>query len=202
MSVALSDESNGSLALAFVSTIRHDGAGGIADDFAADASVRSWVTARWPTAQLSTADCEGIRDLRRAARAAFAATVSPAPPSRADASRLMDSGEAGRTLEAAIGALQIAQRVRVSRDGVTSTRESAATGLRLARGTLALAVIDFLTGAEAGKLRSCQAPRCVRYFIQRHGRQRWCKDSCGNRARAAKFSAAHRVENLQDASRA
>ncbi|MET8629505.1 CGNR zinc finger domain-containing protein [Kitasatospora sp. NPDC004669] len=35
-------------------------------------------------------------------------------------------------------------------------------------------------------LRACKAPRCVRYFLKTHGRQEWCKPSCGNRARVAR----------------
>ncbi|MFF4789736.1 CGNR zinc finger domain-containing protein [Streptomyces sp. NPDC001276] len=52
--------------------------------------------------------------------------------------------------------------------------------------TLARAAIDFLSGPQRERLRACPAPRCVRYFVQGHGRQEWCKPSCGNRARAAR----------------
>lgn len=51
---------------------------------------------------------------------------------------------------------------------------------------LARAAIDFLSGPQRTQLRSCTAPRCVRYFVKSHGRQEWCKPSCGNRARAAR----------------
>lgn len=51
---------------------------------------------------------------------------------------------------------------------------------------LARAAIDFLSGPQRTRLRSCTAPRCVRYFVKSHGRQEWCKPSCGNRARAAR----------------
>ncbi|CAM5667729.1 hypothetical protein SNARM312S_03139 [Streptomyces narbonensis] len=51
---------------------------------------------------------------------------------------------------------------------------------------LARAAIDFLSGPQREQLRACTAPRCVRYFVKSHGRQEWCKPSCGNRARAAR----------------
>ncbi len=51
---------------------------------------------------------------------------------------------------------------------------------------LARAAIDFLSGPQCTQLRSCTAPRCVRYFVKSHGRQEWCKPSCGNRARVAR----------------
>jgi predicted RNA-binding Zn ribbon-like protein len=59
--------------------------------------------------------------------------------------------------------------------------------------TLARAAIDFLTGPQRERLRACAAPRCVRYFVKAHGRQEWCKPSCGNRARVARHYRRHRA---------
>lgn len=59
---------------------------------------------------------------------------------------------------------------------------------------LARAAIDFLSGPLRMQLRSCTAPRCVRYFVKSHGRQEWCKPSCGNRARAARHYRRRRTE--------
>lgn len=58
---------------------------------------------------------------------------------------------------------------------------------------LARATVDFLTGPQRTHLRACSAPRCVRYFVKSHGRQEWCKPSCGNRARAARHYQRHRM---------
>ncbi|WP_225853148.1 CGNR zinc finger domain-containing protein [Micromonospora sp. AMSO1212t] len=44
------------------------------------------------------------------------------------------------------------------------------------------------------RLRACPAPRCVRYFLQEHARQQWCKPSCGNRARVARHYQRHQAE--------
>jgi predicted RNA-binding Zn ribbon-like protein len=38
-------------------------------------------------------------------------------------------------------------------------------------------------------LRACHAPRCVLFFTQHHRRRQWCSDSCGSRARVARYYA-------------
>ncbi|QES48267.1 hypothetical protein DEJ50_11010 [Streptomyces venezuelae] len=58
---------------------------------------------------------------------------------------------------------------------------------------LARAAIEFLAGPQCEQLRSCSAPRCVRYFLRSHGRQAWCKPSCGNRARVARHAERRRT---------
>ncbi|MFI7230667.1 CGNR zinc finger domain-containing protein [Nonomuraea angiospora] len=47
-------------------------------------------------------------------------------------------------------------------------------------------------------MRACNAPRCVRYFVKSHGRQEWCKPSCGNRARAARHYQRHNATAARD----
>lgn len=46
--------------------------------------------------------------------------------------------------------------------------------------------IELLTGPTAVKLRACNAPGCVLYFVKSHPRREWCSEACGNRARAAR----------------
>lgn len=43
-----------------------------------------------------------------------------------------------------------------------------------------------LSGTDAAKLRACNAPGCVLYFVKAHPRREWCSIACGNRARAAR----------------
>ena len=57
---------------------------------------------------------------------------------------------------------------------------------RVALAELADDSIDMLTGPSATKLRACQAPGCVLYFVRSHPRREWCSEACGNRARAAR----------------
>ncbi|MFJ2718132.1 ABATE domain-containing protein [Streptomyces sp. NPDC087437] len=129
-----------------------------------------------------------IVELRRATRALFARAVSPAPPSPADARRLMPADQALAHLNAVAAREPVAPRLDWPREGTPVARifstESDPKVLLVA--TLARAAIDFLSGPQRERLRACTAPRCVRYFVQGHGRQELCKPSCGNRARAAR----------------
>jgi predicted RNA-binding Zn ribbon-like protein len=61
-----------------------------------------------------------------------------------------------------------------------------ASPTRMALAELAHDAIELLTGAAAVKLRACQAPHCVLYFVKTHHRREWCSEACGNRARAAR----------------
>jgi predicted RNA-binding Zn ribbon-like protein len=190
---ALPDGADGRVALALVGTIAHDGEGGVADHFAEDREVDAWLAEHFPgLAPRRRDEAERLRAIRFAARSAFAAAVAPHPASRVERQRRMSDREAGELLTAALAALDAKPAFTIGEHGVRLESATAATGQTLVEGTLALAVADFLTGPLAPRLRSCQAPRCVRYFVQDHGRQQWCKASCGNRARAARFAERHR----------
>jgi predicted RNA-binding Zn ribbon-like protein len=130
----------------------------------------------------------GIIELRRAVRALFARAVSPAPPSPPDAHRLMTADQAMAHLNTAAARELVAPQMDWPAEGVPATRLLSAENDPYVRllAALARATIDFLSGPQRTQLRSCTAPRCVRYFVKSHGRQEWCKPSCGNRARAAR----------------
>ncbi|MGW6060717.1 CGNR zinc finger domain-containing protein [Streptomyces sp. NPDC055189] len=191
------------LALELASTIRHDGEGGVADDLATVEDVTRWIRgqdsllpAHIRAGQLAADEDlkQQIIELRRAVRALFARAVSPAPPSPADAHRLMPAEEALAHLNTTAARELIAPQLEWPRDGSPTTRLLSAqddphTGLVAA---LARAAVDFLSGPRREQLRACTAPRCVRYFVKSHGRQEWCKTSCGNRARAARHYRRHR----------
>ncbi|MFI1222973.1 MULTISPECIES: CGNR zinc finger domain-containing protein [unclassified Streptomyces] len=180
-----------------VSTIRHDGDGGVLDDLD---TVRG--THRWLQQQpglLTTASAPGdlvadeelraaVIGLRRAVRALFARVVSPAPPSPADAHRLMPADRALTHLNAAAAREPVAPQLEWPAEGALTARLLSSEddpGVRLVA-ALARDAVDFLSGPERELLRACHAPRCVRYFVKSHGRQEWCKPSCGNRARVAR----------------
>ncbi|MFI6283888.1 CGNR zinc finger domain-containing protein [Streptomyces sp. NPDC051018] len=185
------------LALELASTIRHDGDGGVTDDLATAHGTTRWIQAqadllagRLPAGGL-TAD-EGLRseiiELRRAVRALFARAVSPAPPSSADARRLMSADQALAHLNRVAAREPVVPQMEWLPEGAPATRLLSAENdpeVRLVA-ALARAAIDFLGGPQREQLRACSAPRCVRYFVKSHGRQEWCKPSCGNRARAAR----------------
>ncbi|MEY9988570.1 putative RNA-binding Zn ribbon-like protein [Streptomyces sp. V4I8] len=185
------------LALELASTIRHDGDGGVTDDLATAHGTTRWIQAQadllagHPPAGKLTAD-EGLRseitELRRAVRALFARAVSPAPPSSADAQRLMSADQALAHLNTVAAREPVVPQMDWLPEGAPATRLLSAENdpkVRLVA-ALARAAIDFLGGPQREQLRACTAPRCVRYFVKSHGRQEWCKPSCGNRARAAR----------------
>ncbi|MDV7217267.1 CGNR zinc finger domain-containing protein [Streptomyces prunicolor] len=195
------------LALELVSTIRHDGDGGVADDLATAQGATHWIRAQRdllaghvpavPVGEL-VADENlrlGIVELRQAVRALFARVVSPAPPSPADAHRLMPADQAMAHLNTAAAREPVAPQLDWPAEGAPAARLLSMENDPYVRllAALARAAIDFLSGPERAQLRSCTAPRCVRYFVKSHGRQEWCKPSCGNRARAARHYSRQRA---------
>ncbi|WP_225800248.1 ABATE domain-containing protein [Streptomyces sp. NK15101] len=185
------------LALELASTIRHDGDGGVADDLATTHGTVRWIQAQAdllagtvPAGEV-TVD-EGLRieivELRQAVRSLFARAVSPAPPSSADARLLMPADRALTRLNTVAARETVVPQLDWPRQGTPVTRLLSTEGDPKTRlvAALARASVEFLSGPPRERLRACTAPRCVRYFVKSHGRQEWCKPSCGNRARAAR----------------
>ncbi len=180
-----------------VGTIRHDGDGGVLDDLDSARGAHRWLQQQpgllataGATADLVVDEAlrEAVVDVRRAVRALFARVVSPAPPSPADAHRLLPVDEALTLLNAAAAREPVAPQLlwpagEAPASGLLSAED--APGVRLVAG-LARDAVDFLSGPQREHLRACRAPRCVRYFVKSHGRQEWCTPSCGNRARVAR----------------
>ncbi|MDQ0994416.1 ABATE domain-containing protein [Streptomyces sp. V3I7] len=192
------------LALELASTIRYDGDGGVTDDLATVQGTTQWIRAQSGLLAAhvsSAADIEageGLRseivELRRAVRTLFARAVSPAPPSPADAHRLMPADEAMARVNAVAARESVVPQLHWPSGThpttlLRSTEDDPEIRLMAA---LARAAVDFLSGPQRERLRACTAPRCVRYFVKAHGRQGWCKPSCGNRARAARHYQRHR----------
>jgi predicted RNA-binding Zn ribbon-like protein len=204
-------------ALELASTIRHDGNGGVADDLTTPEETARWLTERGgllfpaepglfagpgatgatgdPAAVVALAELHAdVVALRQAVRALFAHAVRPGPPSPADAQRLLPVGEAVERLNAAAAREPVVPRLGWPEGAPPAARlipvAPADPGSRVVA-ALARATVDFLTGPHRADLRACTAPRCVRYFVKQHGRQEWCKPSCGNRARAARHYRRH-----------
>ncbi|WUD72415.1 CGNR zinc finger domain-containing protein [Streptomyces sp. NBC_00510] len=190
------------LALELVSTIRHDGDGGVADDLGDPSALTAWAREHLPGPDGFTADDAALADvlaLRRAVRALFARAVAPGPSSSADAGRLMPAEEALAHLNAAAARVPVVPRLvwEVEEAPVARLVPAAECDDPAARivAELARAAVDFLAGPERERLRACTAPRCVRYFVKSHGRQEWCKPPCGNRARVARHYRRHHPES-------
>ncbi|BBB01756.1 hypothetical protein RVR_9309 [Actinacidiphila reveromycinica] len=133
--------------------------------------------------------------VRTALRALFARAVLPGAPSKADAGRLPDAAAALDRLNAAAARVPVTHRLAWP-PGAAPAAGYAVAGRHapadLLAAALARAGMAFLAGPDRPRLRACPAPRCVRYFVQAHARQEWCKPSCGNRARVARHHARHR----------
>ncbi|MGW6918897.1 CGNR zinc finger domain-containing protein [Kitasatospora sp. NPDC054939] len=187
------------LALELASTIRHDGNGGVADDLASPTELTAWVGERAEALDAAgfTADGAALAEvlaLRAAVRALFARAVSPAPPSPADAHRLLPLAEALERVNTAAARRPAAPQLNWPEGAPPVAHRLAPEADPLVRVTAALAAaaVEFLAGPDRARLRACTAPRCVRYFVRGHGRQEFCKPSCGNRARVARHYRRHR----------
>ncbi|GAA3438265.1 ABATE domain-containing protein [Kutzneria kofuensis] len=170
-------------ALELASTIRHDGHGGVADDLATVAAAQQWR----PDVPWDEDLRQELVTLRRAVRALFARAVSPGPPSPADATRLMPVDEALSVVNNAAALDPVAPQLSWSDTPSASLRSVRADARARLLAGYARSTIEFLSGPDMAKLTACTAPRCVRYFVKTHGRQEFCKPSCSNRARAARF---------------
>ncbi|MGW4797369.1 CGNR zinc finger domain-containing protein [Nonomuraea sp. NPDC004297] len=184
------------LSLEFVSTVRADRSGPV-DTLSSVGGMTAW--AREHAAELGldesfTASEELRREtvrLRQAVRALFARAVTPEPPSRADAADLPAFEEALALVNATALAAPTAPQLRWTGAPTLVTASTGDESARL-RGRLAAGAAEFLAGPERALLRTCQAPRCVLYFVKEHPRQEWCSTACGNRARAARHYREHR----------
>ncbi|MBB5785305.1 CGNR zinc finger domain-containing protein [Nonomuraea jabiensis] len=184
-----------SLTLEFVSTLRAERSG-LVDRLADPDGMTAWVRTHVPDlADLTVTEelrQETVR-LRQAVRALFARAVAPGPPSRADAASLPAFEESLALVNATALAAPTAPQLRwdgePSLDTAPATQAGPGAQL-LAR--LATAAVEFLAGPDRALVRTCQAPRCVLYFVKEHPRQEWCSTGCGNRARAARHYREHK----------
>jgi predicted RNA-binding Zn ribbon-like protein len=185
------------LALELAVTIRHDGHGGVADDLAEPAGLDAWVRERAEVLDAVgfAADevaLTAVVEVRTAVRALFARAVLPGAPSRADAGRLPDARTALDRLNAAAARVPVTPRLDWPPEAPPTAGyavHGTPTAADRLTAALARAAVAFLAGPDCTRLRACHAPRCVRYFVQDHPRQEWCKPACGNRARVARHHA-------------
>jgi predicted RNA-binding Zn ribbon-like protein len=180
----------GDLALAFANTLVHDGRGGVDDLLSSPSAARAWLAGRGLG---PAADYESLLAARSATRALFAAAVAPHPASRADNGRTaMPTATALGLLQGSVDAIAPATRYAYDAGRVTVTRTTELDPSAATLGVLAFAVLELLASPAADELRACQAPRCVRYF-RKNRRQEWCKPSCANRARVARYAERHQA---------
>ena len=181
----------GDLAVGFANTLVHDGRGGVDDLLSSAQAARGWLTDRGLGPEV---DYESLLAARSATRALFAAAIAPHPASRADRGRPGPPAETAlRLLQGSVDAIAPATRYGYDGGRVTVTRTTDLDPGDATLGILAFAVLELLASPAADELRACQAPRCVRYF-RKHRRQEWCKPSCANRARVARYAERHQAD--------
>jgi predicted RNA-binding Zn ribbon-like protein len=178
------------LGVEFANTLVHDGRGGVDDLLSSAVAARTWLAGQGLSPD---ADYESLLTARSATRALLAAAVAPRPASRADNGRTrMPATAALQLLNGNVDALAPATRYAYHAGRVTVARATGLPPSAAAVGILSFAVLELLASPAAEELRACQAPRCVRYFLK-HRRQEWCKPSCANRARVARYAERHQA---------
>lgn len=161
-------------------------AAGIHDDLAQPGDVDAWLEAvgiGLAGSRATEADLAAAVRLRDAVRR-LAAHVTGDRRDPA-ASAMTDTDEAIRVLNQTA---RYAPAPRLTRHGDRLVIDSGAPGTTVKAGLAKVAdqSMRLLAGPDAARLRACNAPGCVLYFVKTHPRREWCSVACGNRARAAR----------------
>lgn len=138
--------------------------------------LREWLAAEnlLPSADLTDADLDLVRDVRQTLRGLAEAAVHSGPPPMGAVARLNEVLVADRPVS-----------VRTTRSGELTVSRPATVREALAR--LARQAVEHLTGPVAATLRVCGDTECSMVFTDPTGRRRWCAaQTCGvrNRVRA------------------
>ncbi len=169
---------------------------GIHDDLTTTDDVRDWLLATEVSDRVKTGtrqELERARLLRDALRR-LAAFVSD-DPRQAAQSPLIELDEAIATVNAL--AADAPRDLLALRQGrLTLADDTAASPMTAALGKVATDAVHLFTGPDALRLRACQAPGCVLYFVKSHARREWCSEACGNRVRAARHYQRIRVKSM------
>lgn len=170
---------------------------GVHDDLSSPAVLRAWLAAVTDydaaelghTGEQDLADARLLRDSLR--RLAAYNTADDRPSAQSPVTDLDEAIAAVNAVIADGPRTQLALR-----DGnlhaVNASRTSPARG---ALAQLGHDAVELLTGPVAVKLRACNAPGCVLYFVKTHPRREWCSEGCGNRVRAARHYQRTRKRN-------
>lgn len=129
-------------------------------------------------APVTEADAAAIRGLRDAVRALVAALAAGAPP----------PADAIDAVNRCAARSPSGPRLVCSPDGELRTeRVHAGTARDVLLGRVAARTIDFVVGGAVSRLERCAGPGCGMLYVREHHRRRWCHESCGHRARQARY---------------
>jgi predicted RNA-binding Zn ribbon-like protein len=134
--------------------------------------------------KMGAGDLERARELRAIIGALLATGVDGDPPPAATVRRLNELA----------ALVPITARLHWTQDKPPKAHLSLAGAGRLDAllALLAQSAIDVLGGSGAGRLRRCEAPGCINYYLKDHPRRAWCSPKCGNRVRVARHYRRHR----------
>ncbi|WP_167044543.1 CGNR zinc finger domain-containing protein [Salinibacterium sp. ZJ454] len=127
-------------------------------------------------AHLADVDLDTLLTLRDAVRGIAGALVSAEVPDQHDVDAVNQA--AARSPRWA--------SLAWAHDGAASAVQTAAPPVDQVLGTLAADAINLFTGTDAARLRLCERPGCVLFFLKDHPRREWCTPACGARVRAAR----------------
>jgi predicted RNA-binding Zn ribbon-like protein len=180
-----------------MNTIWADGEG-VHDALTSTTDLRTWLRSSGlasARARVDDAELHRARRLRDALRRLAALAVGD---TRAAAtSTPIDPDEAVAAVNDAAAAPQLVPMlVRHGKRLVLEQASSSGTPVDVALSQVAVEAAELLAAVPA-RLRACNAPRCVLYFVKDHPRREWCSAACGNRARAARHYRRHRKAGLR-----
>jgi predicted RNA-binding Zn ribbon-like protein len=179
------------LAIEFANTLFTD-SGRPLDALTTPAALTRWLQTNTeridppPPRKLGAGDLERARELRVIIRALLATVVDGDPRPAATVKRLNQ-----------LAALApFTPRLHWPEGGPPKAHLSLSGAGRLDAlfAVLAQSAIDVLGGSGAGRLRRCEAPGCITYYLKDHPRRGWCSPKCGNRVRVARhYQRTHRT---------
>lgn len=159
---------------------------GIHDDLATTDDVRDWLIATGVCDRITSCSREELdraRLLRDAVRRLAGFLTDD--PRQAAQSPLTDLDEAMNAINT-ITADTRPDRLTLRDGRLMLTADTSASPAMAALSKIATDAVHLLTGPDAPRIRTCQAPGCVLYFVKTHPRREWCSEACGNRTRAAR----------------
>ena len=131
-----------------------------------------------PPRRLGADDLERARELRTIVRALLVSAVDGDPPRAATVRRLNELAALAPFTTRLHWSAGEPPKAHLSLAG--AARVDALLAL------LAQSAIDLVGGSGAGRLRRCEAPGCINYYLKDHPRRAWCSPKCGNRVRVAR----------------
>lgn len=159
---------------------------GIHDDLTTADDLLDWLVATGVSERINSCSRRELQRARlfRDALRRLAAFLTD-DPRKAAQSQLTDLDEAMNAVNALTADNQ-PDRLTLRHGQLALADETSASPATTALAKVATDAVHLLTGPDAPRIRACQAPGCVLYFVKAHPRREWCSEACGNRTRAAR----------------